>query len=203
MQERANTSKWLGKTGKVWAVLAQGAAWIVAIVGGFLFPPPVVTSEKDERIWIGLASFIITVLVGLMFIAGQRWKRKKYLARWGATSAVLLVLAIASFLAYQLLYSSRTCKYYDKLVVIGTEYTQEAVRFMEKQPDHSCEYLVKSVAGKVDDIWTKQSIDRSRMQLAIAYISCIPLFTLCIIAVVQSIYIHEVEKNRSQTTRKK
>ena len=203
MQEGTNTSQWLNKTSRVWTALAQGAAWVLAIIGGFLLPPPTGTSEEGERIWLQLAAFIITVLVGLMFIAGQRWKKRKHLVWWGATSAVLLVLAIAAFLAYQLLSSSRTCKHNNKLVVIGTEYTQQAMRFMEKHPDHSCEYLLDSAAGKVDDIWTKESIDHTRMHLAITYISCIPLFALCIIAVVQSIYIHEIGKNQSQTNRKK
>ncbi len=201
MQEAPNTSQWLSRTGRLWVVLAQGAAWILATIGGFLLPP--LTTEEDQRMWPRLAAFIIAVLFGLMFLAGQRWNKRKHLVAWGAASAGLLVLAIASLLAYQLLSFSRTCKYDDKLVVIGTEYTQLALRFMEKQPDHSCEFLLNSAAGKVDDVWTKESIDRSRIQLAASYICCVPLFALCLMAVVQSIYVYETSKNPRPTNRKK
>ena len=198
MHERPNISQWLSKTGRLWTVLAQGVVWIVAIISGFLLPPPIGTSEKDERVLPALAAFIIAVLIGLMFIAGQRWNKKKHSVWWGCTSATLLVLAIASLLTYQSLSSSRTCKYNNRLVVIGTEYTEQALRYMGNQSDHSCEYLLDSAAGKTDDIWTKESIDRTRIHLAISYICCIPLFALCIIALVQSIFIHETTKSRSR-----
>lgn len=195
MREEPNTSQWLNKTGRLWTVLAGGTAWILAVIGGFLLPPPIGTSKEDQRIWVQLAAFIITVLVGLMFLAGRKWKESKHSISWGVASAVLLVLAIGSLLAYQLLSYSRTCTYNNKLVVIGTVYTQQALRFLANHPDQSCESLVDAAAGKVDDVWTKESIDRTRIHLAITYLGCVPLFALCVIAVVQSIFIHETAKN--------
>ena len=202
-QEEPSASQWLRNTGRLWSLLAAGAAWIFAVIGGFLLPPPIGTSKEDQRIWPQLAAFIVTVLAGLMFVAGRRWNKRKHSGWWAIISAALLVLAIGSLLGYQSLSYSRTCKYNNRTVVIGTVYTQQALRFLENHPGRSSEYLVNAAAGKVEDVWTKESIDRARIQLAVTYISCIPLFALCIIAVIQSIYIHETAAKRPRSLRNK
>jgi hypothetical protein len=43
------------------------------------------------------------------------------------------------------------------------------------------------VAGATEAIWTAESINRRRLILAATYVCCLPLFTLCLIAVVQAI----------------
>ena len=46
--------------------------------------------------------------------------------------------------------------------------------------------LVNDFTGHTEEIWTRQSIDRRRLVLAAMYVSCLPLFTICLIAVVQA-----------------
>jgi hypothetical protein len=42
-------------------------------------------------------------------------------------------------------------------------------------------------AGETEAIWTRDSINHRRLILAASYVSCLPLFTICLIAVVQAI----------------
>ena len=43
------------------------------------------------------------------------------------------------------------------------------------------------VAGAAEAIWTSESINRRRLILAATYVCCLPLFALCLIAVVQAL----------------
>ena len=174
---------------KYWSILSQAGIWIFGIVGGFLSPPPIGTSSEDEKTWIRLAQFVITILLGLAFIAGRRLNKRKHMWYWWFVSAMLLLLSTCSFLGYQRLSLSWTCNYNNATVVIGDQYTERARRFILKYSDDSCEFLIDSAAGNTQDIWTKESIDKRRIVLASAYISSIPLFTICIIAVVQALQI--------------
>lgn len=201
MQPKLKLHSWLTQTRRLWDTAAKSVTWITGIIGPFLLPPPIGASHEEKTIWLQLTVFIVTVLVLLMFVAGQKLNKKHHIRWWGGLSAILLILAIISFVGYQYLSSVRTCKYNNEIVVIGTSYTEQAIHFMSSHKDHSCEYLLDSAAGKAGDIWTKESIDRTRIHLALTYLSCVPLFTLCIIGVIQAVYISETtgKKPRSRT----
>jgi hypothetical protein len=179
--------EWLKKS---WSGLSQAAIWIISIIGGFLLPPPVGISDEADKVWLRLAQFTITVVLGIMFIAARRWKKQKHATRWWIASAVLLIASLATFVGYQTLSYKWTCQYYNELKIVGgDQHTQHGADYIREHPGVSCETLLKEHAGNVYDVWTKESIDRRRIALAVIYISCAPFFTVCIIAVTQAIYI--------------
>lgn len=181
---------WTERIKKSWGGLAQAAIWVISIISGFLLPPPVGISEDSEKVWVRLAQFTITVIVGIMFIAARKWKARKHASRWWVTSAVLLFASLGTFVGYQALSYQWTCKYYDEIKIIGgNSYTSHGLDYVKDNPGASCETILKDHVGNVYDVWSKESIDRRRIVLAAIYISCVPLFTICIIAVTQAIYI--------------
>jgi len=181
---------WIQGLKKSWIGLSQAAVWILSIIGGFLLPPPVGISETADKVWLRLAQFTITVVLGITFIAARRWNKRKHATGWWVGSAILLVISLTTFVAYQALSYQWTCKYYNEVKIIGgNEYTPHGADYITENPGASCETILKENAGKVYDVWAKDSIDRRRIALGAIYIICIPLFTICIIAVAQAIYI--------------
>src|ERR1035441_1848740 len=57
----------------------------------------------------------------------------------------------------------------------------------EKNPNLSLDALLEDFTGRAEDVWTRESINRRRLALAGLYVSCLPWFTVCVVAVVQAI----------------
>ena len=175
---------------KSWGGLSQAAIWILGVISGFLLPPPVGISNDADKVWVRLAQFTVTVILGIAFIAARRWKKQRHVTKWWMVSGVLLVLSLATFVGYQALSYKWTCKYYNEVKIIGgDQHTPHGDDYIRNHPGISCEDLLKHHAGNVYDVWPKESIDRRRIALAVIYISCVPLFTICIVAVTQAIKI--------------
>ena len=138
----------------------------------------------------------VAVLVGLIFLVVQRWKTKRHVSRWAIFAAMFLVLSVLSFFAYQHLLDTRTCRYARTSVVIGTRYTIRAETYIGENPTSTCASLLEDFAGQVEDIWTKDSINNSRYILAGVYILNLPLFTVCIISLVQALYCSQSKRSR-------
>ena len=187
MVARSENQRWLQQTRKSWLALTQGAVWLGGILGGFLLPPPVGVSASDEKIWLRLGQFIIAVVLGLVFFAARRWRQRRHGLRWCAAALLFLALAVAAFFRYQQLTLAWTGNYSGERVVIGSAYTAQGVSFCEKNPKISCDELIYHFAGETENIWTRDSINRRRLLLAATYVSCLPLFTICLMAVVQAI----------------
>lgn len=179
-------NSWLKSTKKTWGLLTQFAVFILGVVGSFIFPPPGWASSGDKTL-VRLGQFIIAVLVGLMFLLVQNWNKKQHVGRWALLALFFLVLSISSFFGYKHFQDTRTCQYDGQTVVIGTSYTDAGKDDFNTTPNATCEVLIRDFVGVTADVWTKESIDKSRYILAGAYILNLPLFTICIIAVVQAI----------------
>jgi len=80
-----------------------------------------------------------------------------------------------------------TALYDEQKVVIGSVYTAQGLSYTEQNPKISCDELIFQFKGVIENIWTRESINRRRLVLAATYVSCLPLFTICLIAVVQAI----------------
>jgi len=173
----------------------------MSLLGGFLLPPPVGISKDDEKVWLRLAQFAVAVLFGLMFTAARKWNKKKHARWWVWTSATLLLFSVAAMVWFQYISYSWTCRYNGKSVIIGTTYTIQGKYYVDRNPGISCEDLLEDFAGKPEDIWTRESINRHRIILAGTYISCVPLIAICIIGVVQALHITEKRKAESRTVR--
>lgn len=183
----ANTIQaFLKRSRKSWTLLAQTAAWVAGVLAGFLLPPPAGT-EDETRVWVRFAQFIITMVVGLVLLAALRWKDKDLAFRWGGVSASFLLLGTVAFFGYQLCAARWTAIYNDALVVIGSDYTPSGLEYHTEHPQLSPADLLMKFAGKVDRIWTRESIAEHRILLAGMYILTMPLFTIAIMSLLQAI----------------
>ena len=184
---RVTPQNWLKDTKATWALITQFAVFILGVVGSFLLPPPGWASSGDNTIVVRLAQFIVAVLVGLIFLLIQKWNKKKHVGRWALFAILFLTLSVSAFFAYQHFLDVRTCPYARQTVVIGTEYTEHGRTYVKDNPGSTCTGLLEDFAGETEDIWTKDSINKSRYILAGLYILNLPLFTICLIAVVQAL----------------
>jgi hypothetical protein len=192
---------WLQQSKQNWLPLAQGGLWMGGILGGFLLPPPVGVTAGDEKIWLRLGQFIIAIVLGLVFLAARRWNQSRYSLRWGAAALVFLLLAVGAFFRYQQLTLAWTGTYAGDQVVIGSEFTEQGRAYASQNPKMSTEELIFNFAGKTEDIWTRESINRRRLLLAATYVSCLPLFTICLMSVVQAV--HSPRDSKKTARRKK
>ena len=160
--------------------------WVGGILGGFLLPPPVGVTASEEKVWLRLGQFTIAVVLGLVFLAARRWHQPRHALRWGGVGLLFLFLGVAAFFCYQRLTLAWTGGYAGDKIVIGSACTPQGRAYMEKNPTLSRDDLISDFAGQTENIWTRDSIDQRRLILAGTYVSCLPLFTICLIAVVQA-----------------
>jgi len=193
------TKPWLEQSRKSWVILAQGAAWVLGAIGGFLLPPPVGLAGTDDKTWLRFAQFFVAILIGLVFFGVLKWKQKKHAKGWWLAAAACLLLATAAFFNYQRLMAAWTGNYEEQRVVIGSVYTPQGRAYAEKNPDLALDLLLGDFLGRAEDIWTRESINRRRLILAGIYVSCLPLFTVCLVAVIQAIQCLKSAKARKRS----
>jgi hypothetical protein len=187
MAAPSGNQAWLKQSRKSWLLLAQGALWLGGILGGFLLPPPVGLLASEEKVWLRLGQFVIAVVLGLVFFAARRWGQPRHALRWAGAALLVLAVAVAVFFRYQQLTLAWTGDYAGQRVVVGAVLTPHGQAYTQANPDLSRDQLIMDVAGATEAIWTGESINRRRLILAATYVCCLPLFTLCLIAVVQAI----------------
>jgi hypothetical protein len=187
MAARSGDQVGLRQARKGWLVLAQGALWLGGILGGFLLPPPVGILASEEKLWLRLGQFIVAVVLGLVFFASRRWHQARHALWWSGVALLSLALALAMFFRYQQLTLAWTATYAGQKVVAGSVLTPAGQAELRENPGLSSDDLIMDFAGRTTDIWTPDSINHRRLVLAASYVSCLPLFTVCLIAVVQAI----------------
>lgn len=186
MKAGSENRRWLQGTRKNWLWLAQGALWLGGIVGAFLLPPPAGVWGRDDKTWLRLGQFIVAVILGLEILAARRWNRPRDAIWWGGVALVALALGVGAFFRYQELTLAWTAHYAGARVVTGSEFTAQGRAYTTVNPGLSTSELIFDFAGRTDEVWTRESIDRRRLALAAHYVACLPLFTICLLAVVQA-----------------
>ena len=188
MASRTGNQAWLKQAHKSWLFLAQGALWVGGILGGFLLPPPVGVLASEEKVWLRLGQFVIAIVLGLVLFAARRWHQPRHAMRWAGLALLALTLAVGVFFLYQQLTLAWTGNYAGQKVVVGSVLTPHGRAYTQANPDLSRDTWINDMAGAIEgSLWTRESIDRRRLILAATYVCCLPLFTLCLIAVVQAI----------------
>ena len=168
-------------------MLAQGGAWLLGVIGGFLLPPPVGMTDADDKTWLRFAQFLSSILMGLIFFGVLKWKQKRHAKWWWTAAFAALILGTVCFFNYQRLTDKWTARYAGKKVVVGQEYTPHAAQYKQTNPNLSPDALLEDFVGRSEDVWTRDSINRHRLILAGFYVSCLPWFTVSVVAVVQAI----------------
>jgi hypothetical protein len=179
---------WFDQTQKSWQLLTQGAAWVLGLIGGFLLPPPAGMAGETDKTWLRFAQFFVAALIGLIFLGVLKWKLKKHAKGWWVAGFASLLSATLAFFAYQYFSAEWTVDYEGAKVVIGSEYTPYGQAYAATNASITAETLVANFTlPHLTEVWTRKSINQRRLKLAAVYVSCLPLFTVCVIAVVQAI----------------
>jgi hypothetical protein len=176
-----------------WLLLIQSTLWIAAAIAAFVLPPPIGTGD-ETRIWVRFAQFVITIFIGLLVLLALRWKRKKHIFPWAGSAAGFLILGTLAFFSYQILGTRWTAKYNDGRVVVGSTLTQDGSAHLKENPSLTKDDLVWHAAGNAEKVWTGDSISERRFILAGIYVVTMPLFTICIISLLQAIQCATIEK---------
>ena len=136
-----------------------------------------------------LSRYVLPLCVGLIMVPLARFGRKRYTRTWWKAGAATLFAAAVCFFSYEWLSTRWTCSYNHQPVVIGSEFmpgreewTKTNGRFFE------CHDWIMAHGGKVEDIWTKSSIDRRCANLSALYIVSLPIAALAMICILQAIY---------------
>jgi hypothetical protein len=103
-------------------------------------------------------------------------------------SMLFLLLGTASFFGYQLLAARWTTNYNGGTLLVGSVYTPQGREYHTKNPNLPFEDLVMHFAGQVEKIWTRESLQQRRLLLAALYVLAMPLFTVCIMSIVQALH---------------
>jgi hypothetical protein len=187
-------------TRRQWKYLLQIGAWIMLILGSFVLPPPI-WDFKEDAIWFHFTHFVVSVLVGLVFLPMNSWSGRQHRWWWWTLASVFLVLGIIVFFVYLSLRGQWTAPYSGGRVVIGTTYKPEAIAYKtkirnEEKREISDEELIMDSAGNRSSIWDDTEMHRRRLFFGAVYMAAISLFALTMIAVIQALYCSTRPKRR-------
>jgi hypothetical protein len=167
---------------KAWNTISQLAVWVVSIITTFVLPPILDTPESENSVW-KLTQFLITLLLILLILLARYLNRSSHLFIWLLLGLLFLGAGLFSLNSYDNIRRKCSCKYYSSTILIGTVVKDSVDR------DRDCESLVKSVAGRVNDIWTEESINSCRKREMYYYISIVPFFTVVMISFLQALFL--------------
>lgn len=174
---------------KNWNVIAEVAAWLSAIIGGFLREPPTTYVESSGQI-ARFGQFFLTLALGLMLIPVFRFQKKGHFLRWFASAVVLVALASLIFFSYNHYNTSWTCEYSQRRIIIGPDsaLTDHGKEYKKDNPELTNAEVVWNHSGKVDEIWTSDSIQQRHLRLSVIYVLCLPICAASVLCVVQAFY---------------
>jgi hypothetical protein len=187
MPSKQSLKTYLASLKSNWTSIAQGAVFIATALTSVIKPLSIFNPVSGVTKVRGLAIFVVTILTGLFFYLNSKWGRKKDAKRWAIITLVSLVLSIVSFLAFQHLGDTRTCRHDEEIYIIGTELTPQGARYSSTMPGISCQQLLMDFTGKAEDIWTESSISQSRLLLSLSYLVCFSLASVCLLSLLQVI----------------
>lgn len=185
-----------------WQILLQGGVWIMTLLSSFVLPPPL-WDFKEDAIWFRFVHFLVSALIGLLFIPMRSWSEQKHQWTWWWITALALVIGIFVFFEYQSLRAHWTRGYGGERIVVGQTYTEDALEYKrtvrtKDQREISDEELIMDYAGDTEQIWKAGEIRSHRLILAAVYMGSISLFAIIIMTLVQAIYCSTRNKKRAK-----
>lgn len=168
------------------------------MLSSFVLPPPI-WDFKEDSIWYHFAHFLVSALIGLMFIPMSARSSRRYTRFWSRACVLVLLAGVVIFFSYQALRANWTVKYSTERVVIGDRYTNEAENYRdqvksEQRREIPDEELVMDYGGKTESIWEKDSIRHRRLLIAGVYITSLSLFAATILTLIQALYCNSLRK---------
>jgi hypothetical protein len=176
---------WSGGTKKYLAILTSLAGFVVSLVGGFV--QPVTISDEQRSALLRFTPFLVTIIAGLIFFLAQKWSSGKGANRWFVICAASFVLSVLSLMTYWYFIHDRTCIYDGENRIVGTSYTPKGQSYVSEYPHKTCEELLDDFVGEAEAVWTKESINQSRLILESSYIICICLLAICLLSLGQAV----------------
>lgn len=167
-----------------WTELSQLGVAVLSAFGAFLLPTPSFL-ESSTRAWP--AQFIVVVVTGLLVVAAQSRRGLEHTRFWVGVAVGALSLALVALVAERWLLDAWTCRYYGSVRVIGTELSTSAAEYLSEHAQSSCEELLKAFTGRSEEIWTRASLARSELVLALSHLCVAPLLAACGIATLQAV----------------
>jgi hypothetical protein len=105
-------------------------------------------------------------------------------------------MSASLFFCYRYLLLAWTCTYNGRPAVIGRQYTKHAMSYVDRHPGISRDMLIMDAAGKIEAVWTQESIDRCGLVLASMYVLIMPVLAICLTSVIQALSIVEGDRRR-------
>ena len=185
---------------KNWNVLAQPALWLSGTLSTFLWPPPRDLTMAETFSSVGLARFLIAVLLGFFVLATRKSTSTAH-ARWWAIASFCATLAFfASVLVYQDSVKVKAVAYDGMQVVIGSAYTPMGQQYVERRKATTATDMVLDSAGRPDLIWTQDSLRQNARQLTLLYIVSMVTGAAAIMSLLQAIELSQ-KKSRPRPSR--
>lgn len=186
---------WSGGFRKTIKALTALAAFIFSMISGFLVPLGFASDERKAI--VRFAPFILAILIGCAFVMRRKWAITDP-QKWVLITVILLAGTILSWLLYWYYLSEFTCIVDTQRVIIGTEYTDQAAAYIRSNADMPCETLIRNYAGKIEMIWTRETVNKVRLYFQVIYLSCTILTTLCLLSLAQSMEDSDSGQKRSR-----
>jgi hypothetical protein len=178
-----------------WVLLAQGAAFISLTIAGFVSPPsyfdPISSSLETRR----LAVFISSLIVAIFFYLGHQFSLKKNARAWVVVTVLLALMLIASFQLFAEAKPQCICRVVGENVGIGTDYTDLGKRDAQKHPGGlPCDESLMNFGGRVERIWTAESIESCRRKLRLLYLTTYSTAALSMLSALQIVRCYKAGK---------
>lgn len=178
---------WFNNLRRNWQVLTQCSIWILNLIGGLILQPPVSRyADLSTGMPRSFSQFVVAITAGLVFVAIRIWNTRKDLTKWVFIAILSLIISICGVLFYQLLIDNWTCVFAGEQIVVGDEYSANGKQNVDKF-GNQCTNLLWKVGGDAEVLWTAAELRRRRFILQLLYVSILPVFTICIIGVLQAI----------------
>jgi len=184
-----------------WKTLALVASWVVAIVGNFVLVPPFQLGPDAEgklnNPLVYFSTVLVTIFVGLAIMPARRIRTEASLHTWRRVALASLVVAVISLAVYITYYSNTVLKCADcpskgrsREMICGTAdgLQKEAASYLNTPQNGGkslcdCQVLRDDFGCEPTNVWTRESINAVWRRLAVGYVTCSLLWSICILSV--------------------
>ena len=147
--------------------VSQAGIALLSLFGGF--PKKVAPPERAAWRWTGLAS----IIAGCAFLSVKllaHMSTNHVAARvWGVIAIFSILVCIGLCFSYVMSLQGLTVDYNGEPRIAGTVYTDAAKDYLTKNKDSTREQTLFDFAGVTGNVWTADSLARSRLILGAKY----------------------------------